>query len=453
MSNKVLSRRAFLQLSAMLTAGGMLSACAPAVPGGSSLSHSAAAPEVSEINIVVQGWVDAAWKVSERAAIYNAGAAEGVQVNIIPVPEGWETKALSQIEQGAPLWDGELTHHPFRVAVQWLGQGLIMPIDEYLAASAAVVADEYWSSTIAPDLIQFDCAVNGKVVGIPIGIDTCCQGFHAELMKAAGLPYTRKDFMQERSWANLQRWAEILREKYKGENVWGITTWEVYHQSLGAIFQSIATDLYYEDEGLIRFDSEEMQQALAIQAQWSRSGVAPVPAWGQPGEVTDLFPGGRSALWQGQLGIVARGQRVLGIEVIPYAMPVQVEGGTGGNQWYTTCGYVLNHAQHPQEVVDFYLWMFGPQNDEHAQLTLQYNWFPIFRTHWNKYIEGGGEYAWVKDFLPQIENADLIPRNPYYEIEQSTAKKYCELAQADKLSVKEACQMMMAEVREQVARL
>src|SRR5690606_29999850 len=165
-----------------------------------------ASPERPEVNIVVQGWVDAAWQITQRAEIYSAENDGEVQVTVTPVPEGWETKALSQIEQGEPLWDGLLTHHPFRFAVQWLAQGLIMPIDEFLATSSVTDMDQFWSSTIAPDLIKADCSVNGKVVGVPIGIDTTCQGFNAQLMEAAGLPSTREDFMAERSWANIQAW-------------------------------------------------------------------------------------------------------------------------------------------------------------------------------------------------------------------------------------------------------
>ncbi|MCB0083839.1 MAG: twin-arginine translocation signal domain-containing protein, partial [Caldilineaceae bacterium] len=381
--NNTLSRRDFIRLAAVGAAGTALAACAPAAGPEAGSESAAVAAEGTEVNITIAGWVDTAWQVTERAAEYNQ-ALEGMQINIIPSPDGWETKALSQIAEGTPTWDGRLTHHPFRIAVQWLAQGLIMPIEEFMATSSVIDVDEFWADAIAPEKIKFDCSVNGKVVGVPLGIDTCCQAFNADLMREAGLPSTREEFMAERSWANIQDWAETLREKYQGDNVWGISTWNVYRQSLGAIFQSITDDLYYAEEGLIRFDSEEMQQALTIQSQWSWSGVAPVPAWGQPNEAGDIFPGGRGALWQGQVGVVGAAQRVQGVETIPYAMPVLVEGGTGGNQWYTTCGYVLNKAQYPQEVVDFYLTLFGPQNDTNADLTLKFNWFPVFASQWEK---------------------------------------------------------------------
>jgi ABC-type glycerol-3-phosphate transport system substrate-binding protein len=377
MSSRLISRRAFLHLAAGVTTSVWLVSCAPsASPTGSEVATSGAA-ETSQVELIIQGWVDSAWQVTERAKLYNAEVAEGHTINVTAIPEGWETKALSQIQEGAPSWDGMLSHHPFRFAVAWLSQGLITPIDEYLAISEQADIEALWADTIAPELIQFDCSVNGQVVGVPLGIDTCCQGINAELMEQAGLPATREDFMAERSWDQIQQWAEIARETHKANNIWGINTWNVYHQSLGAIFQSIATELYYEEEGLIRFDSEEMQRALEIQSNWSWTDVAPVPAWGQPNEVGTIFPGGRSAIWQGQVGQVGAAQRALGVEKIPYAMPVQDEGGTGGNQWYTTDAFVLNKSSHPQEVVDFYLWLAGPQNDEHALLTLQYNWFPV----------------------------------------------------------------------------
>ena len=253
--------------------------------------------------------------------------------------------------------------------------------------------------------------------------------------------------MKERSWANIQNWAVKLRQKFKSEGIWGIVKWQVYHQSLGAIFQSISKDLYYED-GLIKFDSEAMQKALEIQCQWSWSEAAPTPAWGG-----DTFQNGKAALWQGQVGVVGAAQKVWGTRDVPMAVPVQVEGGTGGNQWYTTCGYVLNKTPNPQAVVDFYLSLFGPQNDLQAQRCLEYNWFPIFKSQWAKQIDAKPQNRWAKDFLPQFTNAKLIPRNPYYEIEMTVAQKYCELAQAKKVTIKEACTKMMEEVRDQVSKL
>jgi hypothetical protein len=68
-------------------------------------------------------------------------------------------------------------------------------------------------------------------------------------------------------------------------------------------------------------------------------------------------------------------------------------------------------------------------------------------------VEGNSNYAWVKDFLPQIQNVKLIPRNPFYEIEHSTAAKYSELVHAGRLTVAEASQQIMTDVRDGVAKM
>jgi ABC-type glycerol-3-phosphate transport system substrate-binding protein len=405
-----------------------------------------AASGPTEVSIIMEGWVDSAWAISQRASLYNSQQGD-VRVNIIPTAEGWQTKALSQIESGATIWDGYMTHHPFRIGVLYLSQGLIQPIDEYLETSRVLKIDEFWADTIDPEKIKYDCSVKGKVVGIPLGIDTCCQSFRADLMQAADLPYTREDFMKERSWENIQNWAVKLREKNRSDGVWGIVTWQVYHQSLGAIFQSITKDLY-DSEGLIRFDSEPMRKALEIQCQWSWSEAAPTPAWGG-----NTYQSGKSALWQGQVGVPGAAQRVWGTRDIPMSMPVLVDGGTGGNQWYTTCGYALNKAKNPQAAIDFMLWLVGPQNDVHAQKTLEFNWFPIFKSQWTKQVDEKPQNAWAKDFMPQFTNAQLIPRNPYYEIQMTAAQKHCELAQAKKETVEEACTKMMEETKEQISKL
>lgn len=398
-----------------------------------------------DVKIIVVGWVDTQWAISQRANDYNA-SQDKVRVTIVPMPEGWETKAMSQIEKGAPAWDGYLSLHPFRFAVQYLAQGLIQPIDDYLETNSILNVDEFWGDCIDPEKTKYDCSVKDMVMGVPLGIDTCCQGFRADLLKEAGLPYTREDFMKERSWDQITDWALALREKHKEQGIWGISNHSVYHQSLGQIYQSITKDLY-DSDGLIKFDSDAMRKALQIQTDWALKGAGPVPLW------SAAFQEGKVALWVGQVGVNGAAQRAWGRDRVPDAMPAHVEGGTGGNQWYTTCGFVLNKAAHPQEVVDFYLWMFGPQNDAHAQLCLQYNWFPVFKSQWAKLIEPKPENQWAMDFLPQFGNASLIPRNPYYEIEHTVVCKYSELAQAGKITVDEACTQTRLDIKDQISKL
>jgi ABC-type glycerol-3-phosphate transport system substrate-binding protein len=399
-----------------------------------------------EINVIVGGWQDTQWNISRRANAYNA-EQDRMRVNIIPTPQGWDTKIMSQIEKGEPAWDGILTHHPFRVSVQWLAQGMIAPINDFLDATSVLNMDDFWADAIAPDLIKFDCSVKNAVVGVPLGIDTCCQAFRADLMEAAGLPHTREEVMEARSWDQITDWALALRETHKGDQVWGVVNHSVYHQSLGQIYQSISDDMFYDD-GLIKWDSDEMKKAVEIQANWSWSGAAPTPAWSG-----GVFIDGKAGYWVGQVGVVGAAQRGWGLDRIPRPMPAHVEGGTGGSQWYTTAGYVFNKAKNPQEVVDFYLYMFGPQNDENAKLCVEYNWFPVFQSQWEKLIDPDPELQWCKDFLPQFKNAKLIPRNPYYEIQWRTIRDNSELVMAKKLDVDEACENTMEEVRDQVSKL
>jgi hypothetical protein len=113
----------------------------------------------------------------------------------------------------------------------------------------------------------------------------------------------------------------------------------------------------------------------------------------------------------------------------------------------------LNKAKYAQEIVDFYLDLFGPQNDQNAKLTLDFNWFPIFKSQWEKQVDPNPERHWANDFLPQFTEADLIPRNPYFEIEVAASQKYCELCQAQKVTPQEAGEQCMAEVRQGISEL
>ena len=174
-----LSRRSFMKVAALSVTATALAACSTPAPTATDDSGSSPATATSQVEVIVQGWVDSAWRITERAKIYSDEVAEGYTVNVTAIPEGWETKVLSQIAEGTPSWDAMLSHHPFRFSVIWLSQGLIMPIDDYMATSSQVDMDQYWAATIAPDLVKFDCSVRDQVVGVPLAIDTCCQGFNA----------------------------------------------------------------------------------------------------------------------------------------------------------------------------------------------------------------------------------------------------------------------------------
>ncbi|UCD57803.1 MAG: hypothetical protein JSV16_01455, partial [Candidatus Hydrogenedentota bacterium] len=117
-------------------------------------------------------------------------------------------------------------------------------------------------------------------------------------------------------------------------------------------------------------------------------------------------------------------------------------------------GYLFAKAQHPQEVVDWLLWLYGPQNDVNADIMVNdIKWFPVFKSQWKKQIEDKPENHYMLEFDRYFSKGKLIPKTLHYEIEWKTIQKYCELYFSGELSVEEASQKCDEEMRAEAAKI
>jgi len=403
---------------------------------------------VKEIRITVAAWTDQFWQLSRRTNVYNTKMTDQ-RIIVEPQGEGWDTKSLAQIQSGKPpIWSGFMSRHAFRFGVYDYLTGMTQYIDDYFKASKVVNFEEFWKATLKPDLMQYDASVKGKLVGVPLSMEMTCYHVNSDFMKQAGNPSTREEIMKQYSWAKIHEWGLNVKNKLKG--IWGMNADNnVPHQCSYHIMQSISSDLF-DDKGLFKFDSDDFRRAMKILKDMIDAGLMPNPPWNPEG--FEAFPNGLAAQRIGQVGHVGRAQAVHGTKTIPYAMPPCVEkGGTGGQHWYCTFACVFSLAQYPQETVDYYLSIFGPQDEDMPKMSLAANWFPIFRHHWDKYAVG--DNAWVKDFLPYVEKGKIIPRMPYHEIEVTVNRKWLELYFQGKETLEGASKGMMKEILDEIAKM
>ena len=398
------------------------------------------------------GFVAQYGETARRTREYN-GEQDKVKIIEVPIATGWETKLRAQLDKGAPDVDGVTAHHYFRFLALWTNMGLTQPIEEYMKTSPVINWDDYWADMLDYNNFSWDVSYEGKVYGVPMAVDATAQGYRMDYYDEVGIPSEREN--RAKTWDEVLDHAIKLRKWGKDQGIWGMYGWHVYHQTSGAIFQSISKDLY-TDDGFVNVDSEDFRKTMKIMKAWIDNDVAPNPVWGAPNQRSNVVgQAGKIAQWQSTLGTPGIIQEIWGKAAVSDPMPTLVEPtGTGGQIFYLTGGYLFQNAKYPQETVDWLLSIYGPQNDSNAKVLISgIKWFPVFKSQWEKQIEPDANVHYMKDFDGYFANGKLIPRNLYYEIETATIQKYCELYFNDDLDVNEASRQCDAEMRGEAAKI
>ena len=440
-----------------------------AAAGGAALVLSACQPQVVERTVVVEkevevaakgpteiqcyiGWVAQFGEVARRTREYN-GVQDKVKIIEVPIAQGWETKLRAQIDKGEPSVDGYTSHHYFRMLALWANLGIVQPIEEFMKTSPIIDWDAYWDDMLDLDNFRWDVSYQGEVYGVPMAVDSTAQGYRLDQYEAAGLNPALE--ARAKTWDEVLDHAVALRKWGKDDGIWGMYGWAVYHQTTGAIFQSISKDLY-TDDGFINVDSDDFRKTMSIMKSWVDNEVAPNPVWGAPGQHSNVVgKAGKLGQWQSTLGTCGIIQEIWGKAAVSDPMPTLAEEtGTGGQIFYLTGGYLIEKAKHPQETVDWLLWLFGPQNDDNAKILVSgIKWFPVFKSQWEKQIDPVPEVQYMKAFDRYFSEGKLVPRNLYYEIETKTIQKYNELYFNGDLDVNEASRQCDEEMRGEAAKI
>ena len=204
--NNRLSRRTFLQITGVATAGLALSACAPAqAPAGDG---SAGAPSSApvELSLSMVDYVDET-KVALDESIIPAfqAANEGVTVNVNYT--SWEryneemTTAFAggvtpDVYQGGAVWSPQMAH-----------RGWALALDDYIAATS-----EDWDWNDFFPALQDDSTIDGTVVSIPYRIDIRSFWYRKDHLDEAGFsePPTNWEELEQVAVACTQRDGDLI---------------------------------------------------------------------------------------------------------------------------------------------------------------------------------------------------------------------------------------------------
>lgn len=193
MYNERLSRRRFLTLGAGMTGLVVLAACAPAAAPqqpateASTTSGEAAAPAGETVELRLTFWGDLAdmptwsWGLDQFSQEHPE-----ITINWENTPWGeYWTKLQTEVAGGTtPDVVGMVSMY----SQQYIQQGTLLPLDEYIAREPDVDVDDFWP------LIMNAYSWEGKKYAFPYDLSTILLMYNKKMFDEAGVPYPTGDW-------------------------------------------------------------------------------------------------------------------------------------------------------------------------------------------------------------------------------------------------------------------
>jgi ABC-type glycerol-3-phosphate transport system substrate-binding protein len=455
MSHKRMTRRQMLKWMGMGVAGAALAACQPKavevekiVKETVLVEKEAAAPaakEMKKVKVICMDWVRNELPIDMWTAEYNAAQTDH-QVVYERWVEGWDKKVLSAIRAGTNEVSGYFEMRAFEYALGWFKQGLIQPFDEFVNASTAPGAGGLIDDMLP--VIRGQCILEGKMYGFPIDFDMTGLAYRLDFFEELGvdgLPGT---------WEEIGEVAAAIREKYISDDVYGIgssASWYIFGGP-GAIFYNTSTEVF-DEEAIVRYESEEFVRALELCKSWSDQDVAEAPfgtgwnsSWlsGKWGIAWNQHP---LAIWaQNNLGKVNVSS--------PQPLPMKEEG-SGSAVWAISWA-CINEAPHPQEFVDHIITLFYPGGDIGIAMNKAVcgtGKLPAYQKAWDEVIEPNESLYWMKGMGEIAAKAKAPPGLTTAAIQQDRQRAWSETFFAGGISAKEAMANCMQEIKDEIDKM
>lgn len=428
----MISRRGVLGFFGMASAGVLLAACggapasAPAAqPTQASqpaakpteASQQAAKPTVATtpvangkvtVELIAASWVIQEWKLPDWVKKYND--LGGNQIHLTQTVNGWDTKVLAMIRQGDVLWDGVGIMTPFIDKVKWVETGMIQPVESFIQSSTTddakkIVGD--WVPTIKEDI-----SYKGKVYGIPYSVEAIALMWLTQYLDAVGIKDTPA------TWKDTTDAATQVLDQFKSQKVTPFAFQAGLHTSLQALIHS-GTKTPYLSDGLLDITGDVSLKACDWLIQMAKAGLT--APHGSDGAVNDLWQKKKLGMLLAQNSRGVWAQLIFGMSAaVTGKVPLMEAGGpSSGSPFWSNTFTVFDKAKHPQELVDFYVWLLGPSNKDVWQAIIASGKAPVLNSTYDTMIKGNKDYAWMDTFRDQIAASVPYPENTFWSIQDA----------------------------------
>lgn len=418
-----------------------------AAPGSTSVFGPAPVKESDqEIHLLIRNDILSAYAADD--AVKRWEKDHGAKVKLDQPPAGADPSQKIQAAQAAGelIWDG------FAVMVapwdtsQWVGRQLIVPLDDYIAASKIPDAKAVIAGIIPS--IKESLKFEGKQYSIPGNVGSVSLAWMTEPMQDAGVT------------DNPVSWDEVHEAAAKiAKSSPTYTPFDSATSPLCDLWSMIwgATDKPINGDGLVDITSAESIAAINWMKQMVSEQLMP-PVRSAVGAATNQnfqdWQNGSTAIISSYDVAATIAQQTFGQDAAVNGLNMrkdkdQVRAGTPF--WTNTC-VVLNKAKNPQGMTDFYLWWFSPSNEATGKQIATVAAKPCYQYTYDKFIKGNQLYQWEADAIEVVRNSVPFPANNTVTIQEEKTQPWLEKAISGKTDPAEAMQNAAKDIQSELAK-
>lgn len=439
MQHHTLSRRQFLQSSALVLSGAALVACAPGVdPSGGAQPGG----EQKEVRIMLSSW--AVNEVPFDQMAQQFGEKHGnLAVKIDSSDDN--TKLIAQIAAGKVEWSGYGIISPFLDLITNISIGLIQPMDELIAVST-----EEGATTLKEDMIgsvRADASHEEQLYAIPYSFENITFNWRNDFFGDAGINE------RPQTWDDWYTAAKLVKEKAADPELFPTAFPGFLWTDVGALITA-SSDKPYGDDGMVDWLSPAALDALNFYRQLINEELT--PPHGNDGWL-ESFQRGKVASLQAQSSRGVWGQNLHGKDKWTTSpIPTKTAGGGAGTVYWGNCLGVVNQAPYPQEVVDFYVYAFGPANSDFQKAVIQSGKTPVYNSSYDNLIATDPTfepYRWMIGMRDDVAKSIPVPRNTFYAIQHTVyRKRIVEFLDDPTMSAEQCAQQILDDANAEIAK-
>jgi multiple sugar transport system substrate-binding protein len=240
-SQKKLSRRDFLRLSALTAAGAALAGCCP--PSEPETVVVTAEPQGEEPVELRIAWWGGDARATKTITVIELFQELYPHITMLYEFSGWDDHWTKLATQAAGGNLPDIMQHDYARISEWVGDGLLIPLDAY-ADSGTLDFSDVADSSLAGGRID------GELYGVSLGGNALEMDVAVDLIEEAGLDMPAPDW----SWADFEELCLAIKDSlgiwgYAGNSLFHDHMWKQVYMSKGEwVFSDDGKALGYDDD-------------------------------------------------------------------------------------------------------------------------------------------------------------------------------------------------------------
>lgn len=420
---------------------------ADAAPGmKSGFSNAPAQVSDQDISLLIREDIKSAYAAEAAVELWQSQFPAKVKLDVPPGGADVSQKIQAAQAAGDLVWDGFAVMEVPWNTEQWVSRQLIVPLDDYIAASGVPEAADVIAGII-PSIAE-SLKYDGKQYSVPGNVGSVSLAFMTEPLQAAGVTE------QPISWQEVHDAAAAIFNSSPE-----YTPFDSAASPLCDLWSMIwgASDAPITADGLVDITGEASLAAIEWMKQMVSEELMP-PTRTAPGAATNQnfqdWQKGATAMITSFDVAATINQQTFGIDAASNGLNMRQDKAQvrAGTPFWVNSSVVLNQAKNPQGMTDFLLWWFGPNNEATMKQTVEVAAKPCYQYTYDKFVTGNAAYQWQADAIEIVRTSVPFPANTTNTIQSTATQPWLEKAISGDVDPAEAMQNALKEINDEIAK-